>query len=583
MSLARRLAVVGLVLAAMLGTVLAGVASARPTGTLPRPTTNGTASPSDLVTGIGETIVQVTPIGRAGSIARNLFRLVNGVATVSQFLDYFDEDGTATGAPEGVEPFQPNGGPSGAYAVLSMNTVTRSPDGLGFVMTLNYSPNAELQATNYYGAVCLPNSQAGCYFGADGNVATANVNATSQCADTSEGNVVYSQTNLVYLSSGGVSRGACREGDTVLSMAWAGGFSAGGLMLPGSFSLDGPAVLPWVTETRVTCTIMATGASTVVVGTSSERGTAQVPPCTGGSQPTGVEVWSGPPGLLQQRDAVTIDQDVTRGTYPECIGGCRLTVSIDGVPCTVGAAACYNWQAIGSDRLSCSWGPYSVSLGSCTDLAYAYRTGQTTYNPDTKTWVAANPQGQPDPNHAPNVVTQPNPNPNPDPTPEPDPDNPFGPQPAPSNCWAGMISWNPLDWVYTPVKCALQWAFVPSPGAWAAQVSARSDTLRDTGVGSWLYAIGDSLDVLSSPGAGSCRGPAISFPVMGDTLTFYPLSYCENPAAMLRTVVYGMAVFTLAFGSMIVGIRLLGASFGLNVGWLGAYDRSTSVATKALT
>jgi hypothetical protein len=32
----------------------------------------------------------------------------------------------------------------------------------------------------------------------------------------------------------------------------------------------------------------------------------------------------------------------------------------------------------------------------------------------------------------------------------------------------GFWSWNPIDWVYVPVKCALLWAFVPSAETQAA-------------------------------------------------------------------------------------------------------------------
>jgi len=564
--IARRLAAVAVLAAVMLGTVLLGAASARPTATLPRPSTTGTAAPTDVVSGIAETVVSATPLGRLGSVARNLFRLAQGIATVDSFVDYFDE-GDAVDAPQGVEPFAPNGPPSGAYAVLSMNTVERASDGIGVVMTLNYAPNAALQNTDYYGQVCQPNSQAGCYFGADGNRAVATMNGTVSCRDDGTGEVYVRQNVLLQVYSGQAGTFGCDNLDAVLSAAWGGGFAAGGLMVPGSFTMDGYDGT-WVTETRVSC-VDTSGGSTVVVGTSSVRGTATVPPCAPGSTVSGVEVWSGVPGALQKRDAVTVDRDVTRATYPECVGGCQLSVLVDGVACTVGAATCYNWQAINSDRLSCKWGPYSVSMGNCTDLAYAYRTGRTVPDTTTGTWVAANPQGQPDPVHAPNVTEQPNPGTGTN----PDPGTGTGPQPQPNpgdNCWGEAVSWNPLDWVLVPVKCALAWAFVPEAGTFDR---AMTGALQQ-GPGPWIGAFADLIGATGSDATGNCRGPGwtVDTPWTSAT-TLYVFDACDAPQSVVAGVVKVGLTVLVWIGAGVVCVRLIGSAFGLDLNGVGGETR----------
>lgn len=74
-------------------------------------------------------------------------------------------------------------------------------------------------------------------------------------------------------------------------------------------------------------------------------------------------------------------------------------------------------------RLGCKWGPYTVPVDECTAV----------------------------PTEAPAPVT--------DPVTDRDSDG--------QGCM-GSWTWNPIAWVYRPVKCALQWAFVPSPEAFDA-------------------------------------------------------------------------------------------------------------------
>lgn len=68
-------------------------------------------------------------------------------------------------------------------------------------------------------------------------------------------------------------------------------------------------------------------------------------------------------------------------------------------------------------------------------------------------------------------------------------------QPVPAgdsgdNCWANGWSWNPISWVYIPVKCALLWAFDPGDGFQEFKDHA------DEEMGDWIDLIGGLDDFL---------------------------------------------------------------------------------------
>lgn len=193
----------------------------------------------------------------------------------------------------------------------------------------------------------------------------------------------------------------------------------------------------------------------------------------GGSWPKSFTASGGWPGAEQPIVTYTTPTGVDSPTtkYPDCFSSsgaylntCRVRVWINGQPCTIGVAVCTNWQTYEQDNpgadVRCQWGPYTVQLSNCDQLANSYR-------PDAKTQVltTANPTtGTP---------TDPAALPYADPLtgtcwlmcikPAPPVDPPLDPnlQTDTQTCMAGAVSWNPVDWVFVPVKCALRWAFVP--------------------------------------------------------------------------------------------------------------------------
>lgn len=183
----------------------------------------------------------------------------------------------------------------------------------------------------------------------------------------------------------------------------------------------------------------------------------------------------------------------TRETYPDCIGwqsaGCIMRVELDGVDCSPGNPACYDWaeiQRLQPSRIKCKWGSYTIDISNCLPLRNAYQSesgisaapsqapgaaplGRDVFGRPVQPNAdpASPPSWQPDygtpTNPAPTTggTTFPDSGPNPFPPTNPNPVPPGEPQPLPpatpsgsANCNSPSWSWNPVDWVYSPIVCA---------------------------------------------------------------------------------------------------------------------------------
>jgi hypothetical protein len=141
-------------------------------------------------------------------------------------------------------------------------------------------------------------------------------------------------------------------------------------------------------------------------------------------------------------------------------------------------------------------------------------------------------------------------------------------------------SWNPVSWVFVPVKCALAWAFVPD----AAVVS---QTLADNGaawgsspVGTFVTASTDALSPIVNMGSGvtsPCGGLDYAFPLLpGQPDTHvHLLDSCTAPMNNIAPIVKGiLTVVVLAYG--VYGIvRLVGAALGWNIGKLPEWEQGS--------
>jgi hypothetical protein len=143
---------------------------------------------------------------------------------------------------------------------------------------------------------------------------------------------------------------------------------------------------------------------------------------------------------------------------------CQLLLYKDGESCYAGAD-CQGWfKDPDKSKYRCEYGGKTVSLSECTTLAPRWepeqiRKGDTLGDPDT---------GKPLTN----------------PKPALDPSSDAGTGSAPVTepgsgepCWS--TSWgvfNPLTWVYRPIQCAAQWAFVPR----SSEISKAQDSFEKT-------------------------------------------------------------------------------------------------------
>lgn len=203
--------------------------------------------------------------------------------------------------------------------------------------------------------------------------------------------------------------------------------------------------------------------------------------CPSGSVATSVtSKLCGPSGAAPCEDIVTYTGDPRvvnpspSDPYKDCLPGgsfapCYLKLykntSVGYRLCDATTnCASYNPTTATTSQWKCEWGPYVVPPDQCAPLKeWADGTGTT---PDSEPNPTTNPN--PNPSTNPNPTSGANPSGVPSPSPPVDPEtgeplfDPNAPEVSGSSgCWGDTWSWNPISWVYVPIKCALMWAFVP--------------------------------------------------------------------------------------------------------------------------
>lgn len=146
--------------------------------------------------------------------------------------------------------------------------------------------------------------------------------------------------------------------------------------------------------------------------------------------------------------------------------------------CGALAIGCQNWWSSGAkhDNYQCRAGGSVVDLGYCAHLRQPGQISPVTgvdVTPDGRVipqprTVSTDPDDFAHLVRVPVTVPDPEPGPGPGPQPPPPPPPP-APMPDPDveqetrECWpSGWGVFNPFEWVYRPVQCALVWAFVPN-------------------------------------------------------------------------------------------------------------------------
>lgn len=281
-----------------------------------------------------------------------------------------------------------------------------------------------------------------------------------------------------------------------------------------------------------------------------------------------------------------ITQDPT--VYPLCIHGCQHIVKVDGKACSVGIALCWDWMNVKApDSATCDFGPYSVGLAECGALAYAFQCQGCDLVQDPGTLpgtqlVPAGPDHKPDRRYGPGTSapapsTTPVPAPTATPTATPTPTASASPSatptptatptspPAPgqsgapgpgsttdeSACFpSGWGVLNPVEWVLKPVKCALVWAFVPSPGVFTDAVSSTRDVLASRPPVSLIPVVAAPFSAFVHSSVGGCGAALADF---GGGLVIP----CSPGGAGWAVTLYGIASVSIGVGTGLSCWRML--------------------------
>lgn len=142
--------------------------------------------------------------------------------------------------------------------------------------------------------------------------------------------------------------------------------------------------------------------------------------------------------------------------------GCTLDIWIDNQPCTVGTGVCTKWVKVleaNPSRVKCVLGSREVAMKYCRPALQDLYKPDTEVDTGTKTEVPVT--GNTDTSTGTGTSTQTRPKESSD-------------GPVQDGCFPkGWGVFNPFEWVYKPVVCALKAAFIPSRtfGSWATSLA----------------------------------------------------------------------------------------------------------------
>lgn len=442
------------------------------------------------------------------------------------------------------------------------------------------------------------------------------VNVTGRCKRASDGlmrglegratDYVAASSNLNINQKQGTSNALCPSSDVLV---WVKILDA-----PSGFFEGAPFL--WINpnagsdlyrDTTITANLTCkNGSGGTVNVTASSTGTGVVPTavCPAGYQPDSGSTSLGS-GLLDAPKKIeewTILPE-TRTQYEECIGwqaaGCIMRVELDGVDCSPGNPACFDWaeiQRLQPSRVKCKWGSYTIDISNCMPLRNGYQSESGISAAPSQAPLAAPlsrdylgnpvqpnadpnapPQWQPDYGTPGNPAPAPSGGTNPGPAPIPQLPNPGGnpgPSPVPttpdsrdSGCWpSGSAGFNPLEWVLTPVKCALSWAFVPQQSVAQAQGTRIQTSLGKVPVVASIATVTTTVNTVgAAAGDGSgCAGPTFHFDFNTVHQEVQPFNACSEPVATMALVSRSLTTVVVVVLGVFAAARAFGAGMGFN-------------------
>jgi hypothetical protein len=133
-----------------------------------------------------------------------------------------------------------------------------------------------------------------------------------------------------------------------------------------------------------------------------------------------------------------------------------------------------------------------------------------------------------------------------------------------ANCISDSWKFNPVDFVYEPVTCALFYAFDPEDEVLDYVKNKTREDLADTGIETALAAYRDSVDDFPDDG---CSGPGVDMDAIGMG-TIHPFDACGRYAPIAATVSAGFSFLTVAAGGYAM-IRNVARGFGYDMPEVG--------------
>jgi hypothetical protein len=162
-----------------------------------------------------------------------------------------------------------------------------------------------------------------------------------------------------------------------------------------------------------------------------------------------------------------------------------------------------------------------LTIGECTVLSHAFvqdNVQQGTTSSDPETGVKSGDKTDTDP----------------------DGDVSYG------QCVMSQVSWNPVSWVYVPVKCALKWAFEPDRQV----VTTTQVQVKQKAHYGVIGQIEDNFNANFVPNGSdddSCKGPEFHLEYGGTVLIqpSYPMSVCPGSGKEIAPLISKAAVIAL--------------------------------------
>lgn len=297
---------------------------------------------------------------------------------------------------------------------------------------------------------------------------------------------------------------------------------------------------------KTTCKAPGTGSLTVKAATLDGAATdGATPACTPEEgAPVRQEISSTPKagGTATVERAIDFED---RAEWAGCDSAtpCLMTVSVDGQLCTTGVSACQEWTRINQEnpsRVECKYGPYVVATSECFLM-------ERSFSPTEYQATESNTDGDPNTGGEPTTVIPPA-------TTSPAPGTGTGT--GSEFCNPNGSAWDLIN----GIKCALEWAFVPSQATLQAQASGLSQAWARSGPGNVVNTIGAWAGAV--PSMDGCEGPRVQFDFAELHGTFYPMNACEGPLATIAPIGRAFGAVALYLGAALAISRYMGATIG---------------------